>query len=143
MAIPVFREDGFLPEGVHFAEMEEVRERFGLATPRRRELMERVENWIELARLVRARRLLLDGSFVTEKLSPNDVDAVMLLPLDFDERLREFDSVAWEIRDCAHYGHPAELFLAKGDDRWLEWIEYFSRVRMNQDIHKGLIEVRL
>lgn len=78
MAIPVFRDDGLLPDGLHVAKLEEVRQHFGLATPRRRELMQRVDLWVELARLVRSRRLLLDGSFVTEKVSPNDVVAVIL-----------------------------------------------------------------
>ena len=91
MAIPDFRTDGFLPEGIHLS----------------------------------------------------DVDAVILLPLDFEERLREFDSVAWELRDCAHYGEPAELFLAQTDDRWLDWVSYFSKVRGVGDVRKGLIEVRL
>ena len=48
MPIPTFRADGFLPEGVHCAELDEIRERFGSAIPRRRELMDRVELWVEL-----------------------------------------------------------------------------------------------
>ena len=142
MPIPPFREDGYLPEGVHSADMEEIRQRFGSATPRRRELMQHVDLWVELARLIGASRLLLDGSFVTRKLSPNDVDAVILLPADFDDRLREFDSIAWELQDCVYYGHPAELFFAQNEQRWQEWVGHFSRVRQNANIKKGMVEVR-
>ena len=143
MAIPPIREDGYLPDGVHGADVEEVRQRFGSASVRRRELMKHVDLWVELAHAVAARRLLLDGSFVIQKHSPNDVDAVILLLLDFGDRLRDFDSLAWELRDCIHYGHPAELFLAFDEQRWQQWIDYFSQVRGHNQIRKGLIEVVL
>jgi len=49
MAIPDFRDDGRLPEGVHLATEAEVTFRFGAATPRRRQLALRLRRWIELA----------------------------------------------------------------------------------------------
>ncbi len=143
MAIPPLRADGFLPEGVHPADVEEVRQHFGTATPRRRELMQRVELWVELACLVGAKRLLLNGSFVTKKRSPNDVDAVMLLPSDFGERLRMFDSVAFEIQDCLCYRYPAELFAAWDAEGLQKWITYFARVRRRENLCKGMVEVLL
>jgi hypothetical protein len=86
MPIPEFRPDGYLPLGLHLATQEEVAQRFGNATARRRGLMERVSEWLVLARTVRAHRLLLDGSFVTAKPDPGDVDAVCWLPSDFEDR---------------------------------------------------------
>ena len=44
MPIPAFRPDGYLPEGVHAATEAEVAARFGLVTPRREFLMERLHN---------------------------------------------------------------------------------------------------
>ena len=76
MPIPEFRPDGYLPLGVHLTTQEEVAQRFGKATARRRVLMERVAEWLTLARALGAQRLLLDGSFVTPKPEPGDVDAI-------------------------------------------------------------------
>jgi hypothetical protein len=86
MAIPAFRPDGYLPVGVHVATEGEVAERFGRSTERRRSLMARIAGWLQIARAVRARRFVLDGSFVTIKPDPNDVDCVCLLPADFENQ---------------------------------------------------------
>src|SRR5437588_10732851 len=86
MPIPAFRDDGYLPEGLHLAGEEEVVERFGRATPRREYLLGRLRRWLELSRAVGARRFFIDGSFVTEKAAPGDVDAVVWLPDDFDDQ---------------------------------------------------------
>src|SRR5713101_7351393 len=86
MPVPEFRPDGYLPLGVHLATEEEVARRLGKATARRRALMERVSDWLMLARALGAQRLLLDGSFVTAKPEPGDVDAVCWLPNDFEDQ---------------------------------------------------------
>lgn len=78
MAIPGFREDGYLPEGLHLADEDEVEDRFGQSTPRRVYLMGRVRRWLQLARAVGARRLLIDGSFVTRKPERNCRGSVMI-----------------------------------------------------------------
>jgi len=77
MAIPDFRDDGRLPEGLHLATEAEVTFRFGAATPRRRRLALRLRRWLELARAVAAKRFLVDGSFVTAVDNPADVDVVI------------------------------------------------------------------
>lgn len=141
--IPEFRDDGCLPEGLHCATLEEVRERFGSSSPRRRELMPHVEEWFEMAKSIQARRFVLDGSFVTEKDSPNDVDAIMLLPADFQQRISRSDPVAWEIEHCVRYKSPPELFVTYSEDRWSSLVEFFCRQRGVDSRPKGLIEVVL
>ena len=42
-------------------------------------LEEAVRRWLALCRRIGARRFLLDGSFVTVKPEPDDIDAVVLL----------------------------------------------------------------
>jgi len=69
--------------------------RFGSSTPRRRRLALRMRRWIELTRAVRGRRLLIDGSFVTEKREPNDIDAVILLPQDFQRQIEDGTGLPW------------------------------------------------
>ena len=72
--IPALRGDGYLPEGLHPASEADLTFRFGASSPRRRRLTLRVRRWAQLARLVRARRLTIDGSYVTAKTKPGDVD---------------------------------------------------------------------
>lgn len=82
-SIPPFRADGYLPEGVYVCSEAEVIFRFGSSSRRRHRLVLRLRRWIELGRQVGAQRLLVDGSFVTAKEDPHDIDTVILLPQNF------------------------------------------------------------
>jgi hypothetical protein len=141
--IPPFRADGYLPIGLHLATEAEVTFRFGAASPRRRRLVLRLRRWIELARLIGAPRLLVDGSFVTAKVAPNDVDAVIRLRGDFEDQIERGDKAALEIEEMVNTRRPEELFAAEDEDDWNEWVEFFSRTREADDRRKGLVEVEL
>src|SRR4051794_36914867 len=127
--IPDFRTDGYLPEGVHLASEGELTFRFGSSCPRRRRLALRVRRWIELARQTRALRLLIDGSFVTVKAEPEDVDAVVLISADFQEQVRRGDDMAIELEQMLLTRRPEELFAAEDQRDWDEWVAFFSRTR--------------
>jgi hypothetical protein len=141
--IPAFGPDGYLPEGVHHATEAEVTFRFGSTSPRRRRLALRVRRWIELARAVAALRLLIDGSFVTEKADPHDVDAVILLPPHFIELVRRGIDAALELEAMLLTRRPEELFGAEDQIDWDEWVEFFSRTREADRRRKGLVEIQL
>ncbi len=81
--VPDFRDDGYLPEGLHLATEAEITFRFGTSTKQRRRLALRLRRWIELAQRIAAHRLFVDGSFVTSNPEPSDVDAVVWLADDF------------------------------------------------------------
>src|SRR5438093_1129425 len=93
--IPPFHPNGYLPEGLYSCSEAEAIFRFGTGRQRRR-LVLRLRRWIELARRVGVRRLLVDGSFVTDKPEPEDIDAVVLLPLNFPTLVEEGDEFALE-----------------------------------------------
>src|SRR5436190_23987262 len=61
--IPDFNDDGYHPAGIHSATLEEIATRFGLEPELRGVQMERV---------------IVNGSFVTDKWEPNDIDCVLL-----------------------------------------------------------------
>ena len=142
-AIPPFRSDGYLPEGVHQATEAEVTFRFGTQSRRRRRLALRLRRWIELGRAIRARRLLVDGSFVTAKAEPDDVDAVMLLPADFSDLVAQGLEAAVELEEMFLTRHPEEIFPAEDEAVWQGWCEFFSRTREPDRRRKGLVEVLL
>lgn len=141
--IPDFRTDGYLPEGLFFASEAEVTFRFGTSNRYRRRLVLRVRRWIELAREVKALRLLVDGSFVTAKSAPNDVDAVVLLPSDFEGQVSAGLDAAVELEEMLLTRRPEEVFAAEDDADWIEWIEFFSRTRESDGRKKGLVEIEL
>ncbi len=141
--IPDFRQDGYLPEGLHLASEAEVTFRFGSSNRVRRRLVIRVRRWIELAREINAERLLIDGSFITAKAEPNDVDAVIRLPSDFEEQVRQGLEAAIELEAVLLTRRPEELFAAEDEFDWNDWIEFFSRTREADGRRKGLVEIAL
>src|SRR3712207_1316326 len=71
--IPQFTADGLLPQGVHPATLEEVLERFG-GNERRRQLLTGLIEALRLLGAAGCRRVYINGSFVTAKGRPNDID---------------------------------------------------------------------
>ena len=141
--LPGLRDDGYLPEGLHPAALPEVLFRFGSATPRRRRLALRVRRWVELARAVAAPRLFVDGSFVTAKPDPGDVDAVLLLPGDFADRAARGEAAAVALESMLLFRHPEELFAAEDVRDWDEWLEFFTQTREPDGRRKGVVEISL
>ena len=87
MGLPPFDQSGNLPRGIHRASIEEIVDRFGHGSPEREVEIRELVDFIAWAKRNGFWRLILNGSFVTEKRDPNDVDVVLLLPQD--ERLQE------------------------------------------------------
>jgi hypothetical protein len=142
-AIPAFRADGYLPEGLYLASEAEVLFRFGTSTRRRRRLALRVRRWIELARDVGGQRLLIDGSFITAKGEPNDIDAVLLIPTNFQEQIDQGNLAAVELEGMLLTRRPEELFAAEDGQDWDDWVEFFGRTREADGRRKGLVEIEL
>jgi len=141
--IPPFRPDGYLPEGVYVCSEAEVTFRFGSSSRRRRRLVLRLRRWIELGRQVGAKRLLVDGSFATEKEEPHDIDTVILLPQDFTQQLEREHEPALELEEMLLTRRPEEIFAAEDEADWEEWVDFFSRTREPDGRRKGLVEIRL
>lgn len=78
--IPPFDEKGFLPPGVHLAPITDIDRRFGHQSDIRRAQMDSVRWMIDLATRAGAERIVLNGSFATDTIEPNDVDCVLLFP---------------------------------------------------------------
>src|SRR5207244_12725783 len=81
--MPHFNDDGYLPPGIHLATLEEIAVRFGAESEIRQAQMESVRWLVDLARRAGVQRIVVNGSFVTDILEPNDVDCVVLIGPDF------------------------------------------------------------
>ena len=141
--IPRFRADGYLPEGVHVSSEAEVIFRFGSSNRLRRRLALRLRRWIELGRRVGAKRLLVDGSYVTAIDEPHDVDTVILLPQDFTQKVEQELAPALELEEMLLTRRPEEIFAAEDENDWADWVIFFSQTREADNRRKGLVEIRL
>jgi len=81
--IPAFDDSGFLPPGIHPATPAEIEARFGRESELRRVQMESVRWMADLAIRAGVQRIVLNGSFVTDIMEPNDVDCVLLIGRGF------------------------------------------------------------
>jgi hypothetical protein len=71
--VPQFTDEGLLLPGIHETDLEELGEKMGWSR-KRSELLEGLEKALELMASCGVERVYLDGSFVTDKDRPNDID---------------------------------------------------------------------
>lgn len=81
--IPQFNDEGYLPAGIHLATLDEIAARFGQDSELRRVQMDSLRWLVDAARRSGVSRMVVNGSFVTDKLEPNDVDCVLLVEPGF------------------------------------------------------------
>lgn len=141
-AIPPFRTDGYLPEGLHLASEGEILSRFGIGSARRRHLAVQLGRWIELAREVGAPRLAINGSFVTAKADPGDLDAVILLPSDFRLQVAQSMPAAIELDATFANRSRGDLFPAESIAIFDGWVSFFSRTREPDGRRQGIAEIQ-
>ena len=80
MTIPPFTKEGFLPPGIHSASLNEILGRFSHASDRRQGLGVLLTEVVNAAgRYATIKRILVWGSFVTDKLEPNDLDYTLVV----------------------------------------------------------------
>jgi hypothetical protein len=132
--IPPFDENGFLPPGVHPATLDEIDARFGKLTELRRAQMESVRWMVDLAKRAGVDRIILNGSFVTDIMEPNDVDCVLLVSLGYPA-----DPTAELELDEGLPFLDLAIVTQKDFDRFVT--RTFATDRHN--VPKGMIEVQL
>jgi hypothetical protein len=129
--IPAFDDSGYLPPGVHLATLGEVAERFGTSSELRRVQMDSVRWMVDLAVRAGAARIVLNGSFVTDIIEPNDVDCVVLfLPSQRRDR---------SAMQLLRSGLPFLSIALVGPRRFDEFVRFFATDRSGKG--KGMIEV--
>ncbi len=130
--LPPFDDPGSLPPGVHPATLEEIEARFGTQSELRRVQMDSVRWMVDLARRAGVPRIVLNGSFVTDIMEPNDVDCVLL----FRSGARKTRAAFLELRQGLPF---LDIALAESAD-----FDEFVNVTFAVDrdgVPKGMIEV--
>jgi len=148
MAIPALNEFGWLPAGIHECSVDEVAARFGAfhGSDRRPQLFARLVAFLREARvsgLLEA--VLVDGSFVTGKPDPNDIDLVLVVPAnhDFSADLSpgHYNLLAQQ-RVRSRFGFDI-VVVRNGSENLQEAIEFFEQVRQQPGMKKGILRITL
>lgn len=84
--LPEFDDNGNLPPGIHRCSLEEIIAKFGQGSPEREIETRELVKFIEWARQLKIKRVLVDGSYSTIKVEPVDVDIVILAGEDYPEK---------------------------------------------------------
>ena len=132
--IPNFDDNGYLPPGIHMATLAEIAERFGQGDDQRRAGMDSIRWLVDIARRAGVERIIVNGSFVTDRFEPNDVDCVLLAGPSYaaDQSARE------ELKQGLPF---LELHVVE-DVEFAEFVQdIYGTDRLKNP--KGMIEVRL
>jgi len=148
MPIPALNSEGVLPVGLFDCTLPEARARFGTfaGSDQRLRLFARLQ---ELALVMRSsglfEALIIDGSFVTAKLAPNDVDLVAVLrpghDFELDLPMSQYSLVS---RAILRRRFGFDVVVAERDSPlYRTYVEFFSRTREAPELRKGLLRVHL
>ena len=148
MLIPPLNSNGLLPAGVHETTLDEIRRRFGSfqGSDRRVELFKRLELWVsELRRSGFFAAVVVDGSFVTAKQAPEDIDLIVVLRPDHDWTADLGPSdYALVLRPALRRRFGFDVLLATdGGGDYERYVEFFGRVREYVSMRKGLLRIEL
>ena len=145
MALQPFDTNGDLPQGVHWATLDEVLARFGHGTPQRQAVTAKFLRIYDLVlRTHKLERFIIYGSYVTAKPDPGDVDIILVMRDDFflpdcdDEVGTVFD----HLRAQAELG--ASIFWALHSGILLETLdEFIAGWQIKRDkSRRGIVELR-
>ena len=148
MAIPALQNDGFLPEGIHDCTIEEAQAMFGVfqGCDRRPQLWIKLREFLlEVKACALVGAVLLDGSFVSGKTDPNDIDLILVVPAahDFfaDLSPTEYNVLA-KRRVFRRYGFDVLVARAESEE-YRRYAAFFQQVRLEPNRRKGMLRLSL
>ena len=148
MPIPELNDEGLLPCGIHDCTMDEIREIFGrfMSCDKRPKLVAKLFQYVEhVKESAVAKYLIIDGSFVTSKEEPGDIDILMVL----DESTDFANGI---VVPPFVYNAQAKKYVKKeygfdffvgfeNDDSSIRMIDHFKRVKEKPGAEKGILRL--
>ena len=138
--VPEFNKYGNLPAGIYKSSLTCIEKRFGTNSKKRISLFKDFQNFLELITPFKTniKRLILDGSFVTSKETPGDIDCIMIIENGF----RFTPDIVEKLCDSKKlYNIHLFMFEEKNTERYRDILNIFSKDRDLKP--KGLVEVIL
>ena len=146
----IFNEHNCLPPGYHEMTWGEVKEKFNFSK-RRKELIAKVEPLLSILKDAGCTCLYIDGSFVTNKIAPGDIDILYNAdnPAMAGEAMVETDCILEctpKNRELQKDKYGAEVFYC----HWIaqmspekSFLEFFQQFKGNPKIEKGIVKLDL
>lgn len=148
MALPEFRQDGWLPDGHHNATWDDIQEKFAGApqTPRRA-VYDRLCLWRDAARQVGLTgTLILNGSFISSRPDPGDFDTVFVYDEECEDILTN-DPAARQLIDLKTCNANGDDVLAFARQNMIDYPQFYQIDCFDEDsrtgVVKGVLEVDL
>jgi len=141
MSIPAFK-NGELPVGEHQASLSEIDNRFGKSTDKRKNLMKKFKSVVKNMKSAGVKTIWIDGSFVTDKQEPSDIDGCWEYTTAVD--LKKLDPVFLErSRNAMKQKYGLDFFISNiiEFDSGLPFPKFFQ---LNKDHSpKGIVVLKL
>lgn len=134
----------YLPIGLHDCTIEEIRQYFG-TNERRNVLIENLYNYsIKLREVGLDGWIIVNGSFVTAKERPGDIDVILIIGESYD-LTAPISPLERRILSQEYVKDAFELHLFVAPDELTAecWKSFFSRIRGNEHIKKGLLRIAI
>lgn len=148
MPIPPLSETGVLPPGVHECTLDEIEEAFGQfqSSDRRPRLFRDLQRYIAAVRSAAVGKyLVVNGSYVTGKPDPGDIDILLVLRDDLDLTLTvpPFEYNARSKR-YVRKEYALDFYVGfDGDDTSERMLRVFSEVKHAPGFFKGILKIVL
>ncbi|HEX3531325.1 MAG TPA: hypothetical protein VH988_30045 [Thermoanaerobaculia bacterium] len=148
MPIPDYDAGGVLPPGVHLCTMDEIKERFARfrTSDRRLRLYRQLVEYVDRVEEIGAiRALIIDGSFVTDKAEPADIDLIVIVS-DTLHAAPGLSPYVYNVisKRQVKKKFDFDLFIVRdGSEELQKQVEFFSQVRGRPATRKGLLRVDL
>jgi len=148
LPIPSLNEHGLLPDGLHECTAEEVRATFGVfnASDRRPRLFRDLERYLsEVQAAGIGKYLVVDGSFVTHKPDPSDIDVLLVLrdDLDINCPVPPFEYNA-RSKKYVKREYGLDFYVGfENDPSSTRMMEVFQQVKYQPELAKGLLKITL
>lgn len=147
-----FNGDGHLPPGIHLYTIEQIKQAFGSfqTTDQRPKLYKKLLELVEEAKgFDFMRYIVIDGSFVTDKSDPGDIDLIIVVDQDIMSRLETeiLNPFAYNLLSSRRLKRrfSFDVFVAaENSDVLSNYINFFSRIKNgNSDGRKGIVRLDL
>ena len=148
MPLAALNPDGLLPGGIHDCTVDELKAGFGSfqGNDQRPRLFARLEIFlaeVRAAGLVRS--ILVDGSFVTSKPDPDDIDLILTVASDHDFS-DDLSAAAYNVlsKQRVHRRYGFDLLVAReASIEYQRWTEFFQQVRLEPARRKGILRLTI
>lgn len=143
-------EHGLLPPGIHDLSLDQIDALFGgfQNSERRMNLVKRLREMVaQVGSFSFARHLIVDGSFITSKAEPGDIDIVFVVAdgsLPITVPLNPFEYNALSAKRLKKAYQFDVFVVPEGSEAYDHYVSYFARLKEGPDgVTKGLVRLAL